>query len=630
MTDDRDMQSPMTNHAGTETDQAHLPASPAGDDGEPGAERQGGRRPRSRGGRRRSPRKRQDNPRQDRREEEDNDAGEAVAEERPAPREKRPKQTIVVNCEKLETQVAVLHGERLEEYQIERTQRGVVAGSVYLGRIQNHEPTLQAAFVDIGADRNAFLHYWDMLPAAEHLARQAEEQQRQAGGKKPTGLMRRLLDRFAKGKQEADAGAKEGAGGEPRPIGVDEIPALFPRGAEIIVQVSKGPIGPKGARVTTNLSIPGRYLVLLPYETTTAVSRKIEDREERGRIREVLSGLDNPDKAGFICRTNAEGADPLYFRRDADMLLSLWKDINAKRASARAPALLHHEPNLLEQTLRDLFTDEVDTVVVDDDETWRRARDFVIRYVDQALADRVILYQKARPIFAHYKVSEQLRRIFNREVELPSGGRICFDETEALIAIDVNTGKSRSGKDQPETILRTNLEACDEIARQLRMRNVGGLVVIDFIDMRPAKHRAEVLSRMRRHARADRARSRILPISQLGLMEMTRQREHESVRDTMFDACPYCTGRGRVKSALTMSVEIQRRLEETLIRHQHEKDLAVRVQLHPAVLARLKNEDAELFTALEEEYGQQLTFRADDRLHHEEFKLIDPETGAEL
>jgi ribonuclease G len=556
---------------------------------------------------------------------------EAETEAEAQPKGKRQKKTIVVNCEKLETQVAMLHGDRLEEYQIERTQRGVVSGSVYLGRIQNHEPTLQAAFVDIGADRNAFLHYWDMLPAAEHLARQAEEQQRQGGGKKPTGLMRRLLDRFAKGKKGEDAdGAKEITEADIKQIGTDEIPNLFPRGSEIIVQVSKGPIGPKGARVTTNLSIAGRYLVLLPYESTTAVSRKIEDREERGRIREVLSGLDNPDKAGFICRTNAEGADPLYFKRDADMLLALWQDINAKRASARAPALLHHEPNLLEQTMRDLFTDEIDAVVVDDTETWHRARDFVTRYVDQALTERVILYQKARPIFEHYKVSEQLRRIFNREVELPSGGRICFDETEALIAIDVNTGKSRSGKDQPETILRTNLEACDEIARQLRMRNVGGLVVIDFIDMRPAKHRAEVLGRMRRHARADRARSRILPISQLGLMEMTRQREQESVRDTMFDSCPYCAGRGRVKSSLTMSVEIQRRLEETLIRHQHEKDLALRVQLHPAVLARLKNEDAGLFAALEEEYGQQLTFRADDRLHHEEFKLIDPETGVEL
>jgi ribonuclease G len=467
------------------------------------------------------------------------------------------------------------------------------------------------------------------LPAAYHLAQQADAQQKQ-GGKKPTGLMRRLLDRFSGGKEEDVAEMAKGMSEDDRKrIGTDEIPQLFPRGSDIIVQVSKGPIGPKGARVTTNLSIPGRYLVLLPYASTTAVSRKIEDREERGRLREVLTELDNPDKAGFICRTNAEGADPLYFKRDADMLLALWRDINERRASTHAPALLYHEPNLLEQTMRDLFTDEIDAVVIDDTETWKRARDFVVRYVDKDLAKRVTLYQKARPIFEHYKVSEQLARIFNREVELPSGGRICFDETEALIAIDVNTGKSRSGKDQPETILHTNLEACDEIARQLRMRNVGGLVVIDFIDMRPAKHRADVLNRMRRLARADRARSRILPISQLGLMEMTRQREQESVRDTVFDPCTYCQGRGRVKSALTMSVELQRRLEEILIRHQHEKDLSFRIQLHPAVLARLKNDDADLITSLEAEYGQKLTFRADDRLHHEEFKVIDPETGVE-
>ncbi len=242
----------------------------------------------------------------------------------------------------------------------------------------------------------------------------------------------------------------------------------------------------------------------------------------------------------------------------------------------------------------------------------------------------VTLHKHSKPIFDGYGVKQQVEKIYNREVKLPSGGYICIDETEALIAIDINSGKSRKGKNQSETTLLTNMEACDEIARQLRVRNIGGLVVIDFIDMKSAKDREKVLRHMRRLVKTDRAKSKILPISKLGLMEMTRQREHQSLQDTVFDSCPYCSGRGRVKSSYSMSVEIQRRLQHVLKKGSRGVSKPVRIIMHPTILNRLKNHDAGLFEEFEEKYGNNLTFRADESIHMEDFILVDAETGKEL
>lgn len=530
---------------------------------------------------------------------------------------------LIINREKLETRVALVHNGRLEEYQIERNTEENLVGSVFMGKIVNHEPSLQAAFVDIGYGKNAFLHYRDFLPASYDMAKVRDEVENISKEESSfTEESGQILN------QDISSGhIKELKKNRYRErIRIEDIPRLFPVGSEVLVQVSKGPIGTKGPRATTNIAIPGRYLVLLPLSDHLGLSKKIEDPKERARLRNILLELNLPRGMGFICRTVAEGRKSVFLKHDLDMLLGLWQRVEDAQKKPKAPYIVYREPGILERTMRDFLTEEMDEIIVDDNDAYQYIRTFLGKIVGGSMAGKVSLYKKTGPIFEYYGIEKQISDIFERQIPLPSGGYICIDETEALISIDVNSGSSR-GKDHAETILKNNLEACDEIARQLRLRNVGGLVVNDFIDMYSQKHRDMVLKRMRSLVKDDRARSKILPISRLGLMEMTRQREQESLQETVYDPCPYCNGRGKVKSAMSMSVEIQRKLQEVLRLYKHEKGFSVRVIMHPAVLARMKNEDAHLLSELEKKYGKQLSFRGDPSIHLQEFRLIDPETG---
>ena len=408
-------------------------------------------------------------------------------------------------------------------------------------------------------------------------------------------------------------------------ITVADIPKMFPENSELLVQITKGPIGTKGARVSTNITIPGRYLVLLPYSDHIGLSSRIDDRKERDRLRKILAKLDVPEGMGLICRTIGEGHKTEDFEKDLQMLLKIWESASNALEEKSAPAIVYREPDLLERTVRDFLSDDIDEIVVDNPEAARKLK---ADFAEFGCYDtRITLSNRAQPVFERYKVSEQVATVFNRVVQLPSGGYICIDETEALVAIDVNSGKNKNAKDQPENILRTNLEAAEEIARQVRLRNVGGLVVIDFIDMRTQRDREAVQKAMAKYVEQDRAKTRLLPISKFGLMEMTRQREHESVKDAVYDPCPYCDGTGRVKSPVSMSVEIQRRLKELLKRKS--RNMSVRVIMHPTVLMRLKNDDAELLKDLEDRYGKDLSFRADPTMHMEQFKLVNPDTNQE-
>ncbi|MDD5599476.1 MAG: Rne/Rng family ribonuclease, partial [Victivallaceae bacterium] len=407
---------------------------------------------------------------------------------------------------------------------------------------------------------------------------------------------------------------------------VKDIPNLFPSGTELLVQVVKGPIGSKGARLTTNISIPGRYLVLLPYSDHIGLSSKIDQKSERARLKKILSELDVPDGMGVICRTVGEGRKAVFFKRDLDMLLDYWHKVEEILEKHKGPCEVYSEPNLLERTVRDLMTEDIDEIQIDNEAACSKIRNLLNKFGGRKMAVKAACYKHAKPIFEYFNIKNQINQIFTREVPLPSGGCICIDETEALIAIDVNTGKGKRAGEQPEVILQTNIEAAEEIARQLRLRNVGGLVVIDFIDMRASRDRDTIFKLMRKLVRNDRAKSKILPLSRLGLMEMTRQREHESLQSTVLDRCPYCNGSGHVKSSLSMSVEIQRRLH-SLFKARGPKGFSIRIFMHPDVLARLKNEDAELFDNLEKQYGRDLSFRGDSTMHHEEFKLVNPDTG---
>ncbi|HEV2209554.1 MAG TPA: Rne/Rng family ribonuclease [Verrucomicrobiae bacterium] len=511
---------------------------------------------------------------------------------------KRIHKEVIINAESLETRVAVLEEGRLEEFNIERTTEERLVGSIFKGKVRNLEDGLKAAFVDIGFEKNAFLHYWDIVPS-----------------------------NFDSGVEIVE---REGRRREKPKITQKDIPRVYPPGSDIIVQVTKGPIGTKGPRVTTNLVLPGRYLVLLPNSDQSGISRKIENVQERQRLKKILRELTIPEGMGVIMRTVGEGQQTRYFVRDLALLLEEWEGIQERMRTKPTPACVFQEPDLIERTVRDFLTEDVERIVVDSGRANERMREMISK-ISKRSADKVKLYADPQPIFDRFNITRQLENAFSRQVHLKSGGYIVVDETEALVAIDVNTGRHKGGKDQETSILKVNLEAADEISRQLRLRNMGGLIVLDFIDMKSRRDQQQVYQRMKEGLRRDKAKTHVLPISQLGLMEMTRQRHSESVHAAVYDDCPYCKGRGKVKSALTMSVEIQRKLGEILKkRPREESDFQLLIIVHPSVLERFRNEDEKLIVEMEKRYFGKLNFRKDPALHAEQFRIVNMATNEEL
>ena len=512
-----------------------------------------------------------------------------------------PRIELIVSCEKLEKRVALLEDGKLEEYSIERDSERNIVGGIFKGKVRNIEHGLKAMFVDIGFEKNAFLHFWDAIPAALDSGIEAVQR---AGGKPPSK----------------------------KKITAKDIPTIYPVGSEVMVQVTKGPIGTKGPRTTTNLSIPGRYLILTPYSDGCGISRKIEDPLERKRLKQLINELTIPEGMGVIVRTAGEGKKPRYFVRDLHLLLKKWEEISHKMANDRSPCCLYMEPDLVERTVRDFLTEDVDRVLIDSKPDFDRTQNLV-GLISQRSRSKIAFYTDSIPIFERFNIERQIEQTGQRKVPLPSGGEIVIDETEALIAIDVNTGshKNRSGEEK-NTLYAVNLEAAQESARQIKLRNLGGLIILDFIDMKERRHRNAVYEKMVELMAGDKAKNHILPISSLGIMQMTRQRQQESLSSNMYTDCPYCRGRGIVKSDTTMSVELQRRLSSVVRRLQARKDgkmYSIRVLVHPAVLERLRSEDADLLVRMEKSFGVQLAFRADPNYHIENFKIINATTGEE-
>src|SRR5580658_7949275 len=517
----------------------------------------------------------------------------------PKPVEKSHKE-IIINAESLETRIALQEIGRLEEFTIERNTEERLVGSIFKGKVRNLEDGLKAAFVDIGFEKNAFLHYWDIVPTS-----------------------------FDSGVEVVDRGDNKQRRERPR-ITQRDIPRLYPPGSEIIVQVTKGPIGTKGPRVTTNLVLPGRFLVLLPNSDQSGISRKIENPEERQRLKKILREMNLPEGMGVIMRTAGEGQQKRYFILDLAILLEQWKEIQQNIKNKPPASCVFQEPDLIERTVRDFLTEDVSRVVVDSSPAYDRMRTMISR-INPHAAKKIQIYGEHQPIFDRFNITRQLENAFSRQVHLRSGGYIVIDETEALVAIDVNTGRHKSGRDQEASILKVNLEAAEEICRQLRLRNMGGLIVLDFIDMKSRRDQQNVYQRIKEGLRRDRAKTHVLPISQLGLMEMTRQRHSESVRAAVYDDCPYCKGRGKVKSALTMSVEIQRKLNEILKkRPRDDSDFQLRIAVHPTVLERLRTEDEKLIIEMEKRYFGKLSFRPEPTFHAEQFKIVNVATNEEL
>ena len=505
---------------------------------------------------------------------------------------------LVISCEKLEKRVALLENNRLEEYTIERETDRNIVGSIFKGKVRNIEPGIKAMFVDIGFEKNAFLQFWDAIPAA--------------------------LDSGIETINRGNGNAKKKA---PR-ITHKDVPNIYPVGSDVLVQVKKGPISNKGPRITTDISMPGRYLVLMPFNDQFGISRKIEDPKERERLRKILRELEVPEGMGVIMRTVGAGQRARYFVRDLSILLEQWAQVQSGLQEKPAPACLFEEPDLIERSVRDFLTDEVDAVIIDDAKSAERMQNLVGQ-ISKRAKKSIQHYTGVQPIFECFGVKAQIDAAFHRQVWLPCGGYIVIDETEAMIAVDVNTGRNKGAKDMEKTILQTNLEAAEEIARQLRLRNIGGLIVADFIDMKNRKDQQAVYTRIKERLKRDKARTHVLPISQLGLMEMTRQRANESLASAVFIPCPHCSGKGVIKSPMTMSVELQRALHSVMRKHQeiiHE----VRVTVHPDLLNRLRTDDEEHLIDIERRYAGRLIFRADPTFHQEKFVIADAKTGEEL
>jgi len=502
--------------------------------------------------------------------------------------------TIVVNSETLEKRVALIEAGKLVEYSIERKGEDNIVHSIFKGKVNNIEQGLKAMFVDIGMEKNAFLHFWDAIPEALNN-NQMEEVKRN--------------NRPAKKKKKK--------------ITAKDIPNLYPIGSEIMIQVSKGPIGTKGPRVTTNISMPGRYLVLTPNVDQFGISRKIDNPNERGRLKKIMNELNVPEGMGIIMRTGAQGRRKRHFVRDLAMLLGQWEEVTAIRDENKAPVQVFQEPGIVEKAAQDLLTDDIDKIICDSQDTTEEIREIVGRFSGRTKKHVHYLPSK-RDIFEKVGVQKQIEEAFRREVMLPCGGYLVIDETEALIAVDVNTGRNRGSKNVDKMILETNAEAAQEVARQLRLRNIGGLVVVDFIDMRQRKDQNMVYRTMLDEVKKDKAKTQVLQISSIGLMEMTRQRLNESLREVLYEPCEYCVGKGRVKTAMSMSIEIQRQLSTLIANSRDTGDLVI--VTNKDVLDRFKQEDSKLLMELERSHNGRLVFRGDPAAHRENFMILDSKT----
>ncbi len=501
---------------------------------------------------------------------------------------------LAINAVHRERRVALVEKGSLAELYIERPSGRGLVGNIYKGRVVRVLPGMDAAFVDVGLDKAGFLYVSDVLQpvSTSDLGLVAEE-----GG-------------------ESDAVADEPARAD-RQAGhqAQRITELLHHNQEILVQVAKAPIGTKGARLTTHITLPGRLLVFLPTVDHIGVSRRIENDSERRRLRELVEGL-RPADSGFIIRTAAEGAGDEVLKADMDFLTRLWADVRSHSEQAGAPDQIYRDLDLIRRATRDLFTAEVDAVLIDDPDEHAKLLEFVRTFMP-ALASRVQLYQGAEPLFDALGLEVEIGRALERKVWLKSGGSIVIDQTEALTAIDVNTGRYVGKHNLEDTITKINLEAVKEIVYQLRLRDLGGIIIIDFIDMERQANRDKVYNALQETLAADRARTNILKISELGLVEMTRKRVRESLSRSLTETCPYCDGIGRVKSSATVCFELLRAIE----REARGRRGSVVVAANPEVGNRLIDEEQEALEGLERRLNVQVRVDSIADFHIERFEV---------
>ena len=503
---------------------------------------------------------------------------------------------IIINATGEETRVAFLEAGEITELYIDRKRDRGIAGNIYKGKVIRVLPGMQAAFVDIGLEKAAFLYVSEVSANIEEYAKMMEDETDEA----------RI--EFESDTVEAVKAKKASA------VLIED---LLQEGQEIMVQVIKEPIGTKGPRVTTYITLPGRYLVYMPTIEHIGISRRIEEEAERKRLRELINRLKKPG-AGYIIRTVSEGVSNEEFKADIEFLELLWQNIQQKRDKLSAPSLLHTDLDIVFRVVRDLFTPKVDKLVVDSKQEYMQVKEFIDSFLPM-LSSRVELYEKDEPIFDAYEVEIEISRALGRKVWLKSGGYIVIDHTEALTAIDVNTGRYVGKRNPEETILKTNLEAVKEIAYQLRLRNIGGIIIIDFIDMLKEKNRKKVFNVLQEALSGDKARTNILQISELGLVEMSRKRTREDLLRALCEPCSYCEGRSYLKSPTTICYEIFREIRRSAASSSSSK---IMVTVNSSVANLLYDEERQGIDELENRYKKKIIIKADPNLHQEQYDIV--------
>jgi ribonuclease G len=502
---------------------------------------------------------------------------------------------IIVNRTGRETRLAVMKSGQLDELHIDRGDKGGVVGNVYLGRVVRVLPGMQAAFVEIGLERAAFLYAGDIYPEF-------------------------LDDEGALDDKEPDdpemTVAESGPASKPRP-GHPPIQDLVREGQEILVQIAKDPIGTKGARVTTHITLPGRYVVYMPTVDHVGISRRIDRDKERRKLREFVD-KNRPEGAGFIVRTVCQGKPLTAIKQDMDYLIATWDRIQELRVKATAPRCIHADHGLVLRVVRDTFSETVDRMVIDDRDIFARVQGFMADFMP-ALRERVQLYRGADPIFDTFGIETEISRSLGRKVWLKSGGYLVIDHAEALTAIDVNSGKFVGKSSLEETTLAINLEAIKEIVYQLRLRNIGGIIILDFIDMEKAANRERVYRALEEELRDDRARTNVLKISELGLVEMTRKRVQENLVQSISEQCHYCEGRGSTRSRSTVVYDILRESQREANRSRQAE--VVYVNAHPEVADLLYGDEFDSLEELERRVAKRVVVRAMGHLHLERYEV---------
>jgi ribonuclease G len=499
---------------------------------------------------------------------------------------------ILLNVESKEVRAAKLRNGLLAELTLERKNERQLTGNIYRGRVTNILHNIQSAFIDINEGDNGFIHISDILENT----------------KKFEAMFDMDFDstpdaRAAKTKKEENI----------------DIEQVLKMDQSVIVQVVKEPIGKKGARLTSNLSIPGRYLVLLPNSPHRGVSRKIEDRATRDRLKKLIRAFEMPQKMGLICRTASKMASPEMLIQEAHELLSTWEQIQRDFNNTTGSGLLYEESDLIKRCVIEAIDKNYERIMVDDYNTYQRCKRIVDKYVgDQQI--RLELYRDRLPMFERFNVEREIQKSMRRKIWLTSGGYLYFDRTEAMLTIDVNSGRSSGGTtDVEETLVRVNMEAAEEIVRQLRIRNIGGLIIIDFIDMRSRKNQRRVMDMLKAAMKDDSAKCTILGMSEFGLVEMTRQRQRGSLSQTMFTECPYCFGSGQIKTHESVAVDIERALKKAINYHEQ---FALKVRVHPEVNRFLDHHrEKDFFKELVEQQNAKVEFEVDDELHLNDFEL---------